>query len=93
MSFLDDWQLCPLSLERAGDFTPIGLALGRGPHALEVAVVRAPRRPTHAAHRFPSSVVPELGGPLPGIRNEGFLATHQLVKWGTSAPPLVAFYS
>ena len=25
MSFLDDWQLRPLSLERASGFTPIGL--------------------------------------------------------------------
>lgn len=24
MSFLDDWQLCPLSLEQASGFTPIG---------------------------------------------------------------------
>lgn len=143
MSFLDDVQLRPLSLERAGDLTPIGLALGQGSHALEVAVVRAPRRPTqadmrrawnarlgsrvvplllvalygdkaalcgpagpepsvytdldpdqverlcrtalnepdrHAARRFLASMVPELGGPLPGIRNEGFFATHQLVK-------------
>lgn len=143
MSFLDDWQLRPFSLERAGGFTPIGLALGKGPHALGVAVVQAPRGPTqadmrrtwntrlgsrvvplllvalyddkaalcwpgglepsvytdldpehverlcrtalnkpdrHAARRFLSSMVSELGEPLLAIRNEGFLATHQLVK-------------
>lgn len=143
MSFLDDRQSRPLSLDRAGDFKSLGLALGQGSQALEVAVVQAPRRPIqadlrrvwtarlgsravplllvalydgkaaicgpagpepavyhdldaaqverlcrtaldepdrHAARRFLSAMLPELGGPLPGIRNEGFLATHQLVR-------------
>ncbi len=48
MRFLDDWQLRFLSLVHAGGFTPIDLALGKGPHALKVAAVQAPRRPSQA---------------------------------------------
>lgn len=39
-------ELRPLTLSNDSPFTPKGLALGKGPHALEVAVAEADRRPT-----------------------------------------------
>ena len=34
----------------------------------------------HAAARFPKTVVPEVESPLPGLRNEGLFATHELAR-------------
>lgn len=143
MSFLSDFELRQLSLPQGSEFSPVGLALGQGPHALEVMLVQAEQRPTaasmrrvwntrlsgravplllvalyddkaalcgpagpapqvyadldptqaerlcraalsepdrHAALRFLSAMLPEVEGPLPGVRNEGLIATHELAK-------------
>jgi hypothetical protein len=133
----------PVKLPDNSPFTPVGLALGGGPSALEVLVVRAlnePRLPTvrsawkarhggrpaplllvvlhgekatvcgpagddppaypgidigqaericrealeqpdrHAALRCLRNALPSIESNLPGIRNEGFLATHELAR-------------
>jgi hypothetical protein len=138
-TFLADLQPRRLTLE--GPFQPIGLVLGSGPSALEVAIARAEQVPTplalrttwkkrlnaravplllvvlhgeraslcgpagddppahvdldrgqvericrealqapdrHAAHRALRDSLPAVTSPLCGIRNEGFLATHEL---------------
>jgi hypothetical protein len=138
-TFLADLQPRRLTLE--GPFQPIGLVLGSGPSALEVAIARAEHAPTplalrttwkkrlnaravplllvvlhgeraslcgpagddppahvdldrgqvericrealqapdrHAAHRALRDSLPAVTSPLCGIRNEGFLATHEL---------------
>ena len=139
--FLGDIELRPLTLADSRGLEPVGLALGQGGGALEVAVTRAAHRPAqatmrgvwsarhggravplllvtlyadraalcgpggdeppvyldldpgqverlcltalaepdrHAAGRFLKSVVPEVESPLPGLRNEGLFATHEL---------------
>ena len=139
--FLADLELRPFSVEDSRGLETVGLALGQGSGALEVAVTRASRRPAqatmravlkarhggravplllvtlygehaalcgpggdeppvyidldpgqverlcltaleepdrHAAARFLRSVVPEVESPLPGVRNEGLFATHEL---------------
>jgi hypothetical protein len=133
----------PVKLPDNSPFTPVGLALGGGPSALEVLVARAlnePRLPTvrsawkarhggrpaplllvvlhgekatvcgpagddppaypgidigqaericrealeqpdrHAALRCLRDALPSIESNLPGIRNEGFLATHELTR-------------
>ena len=140
-SFLADTELRPLAIEDLRGLEPVGLALGQGGGALEVAVTRASHRPAqasmravwnarhggravplllvalygdraalcgpsgeeppvyldldpgqverlcltalaepdrHAAARFLKSVVPGIESPLPGLRNEGLFATHEL---------------
>lgn len=140
-SFLRDVELRPLRIEDSRGLEAIGLALGQGRGALEVALTRSSRRPAqatmravwkarhggraiplllvtlygghaalcgpsgdeppvyvdldpsqvericltaleepdrHAAARFLRSVVPEVESPLPGLRNEGLFATHEL---------------
>lgn len=139
--FLGRFEPRALALPDAAGLEPVGLVLGNGPNALEVAVASAAARPTaaalraiwaarlagratplllvvlydgraalcgpngerppvefdldpgqverlcaaaleepdrHAALRFLASSLPEAGSPLPGIRNEGFFATHFL---------------
>jgi hypothetical protein len=142
--FLGDIELRPLTLTNAPGLEPVGLALGPGGGALEIAVTRAGRKPAaddirsawkarhrgraaplllvalygdraaicgpagdeppvfsdldpgmvdrvcrsgleqpdrHAALRFIWSVLPEIKeAPIPGLRNEGLLATHELVN-------------
>jgi hypothetical protein len=46
MTFLSDHDLRPLELGDARSFRPVGLALGKGAQAVEVAVVAADRRPS-----------------------------------------------
>jgi len=140
-TFLSDLDLRPLNLPNDHDLEPMGLALGQGQGGLEVAVMRAPRRPTqtamrtvwrarqggratpvllvalydekaaicgergdeppvyldldrgmverlcrtalaepdrHAASRFLRAAIPEVESPLPGLRNEGLFAFHEL---------------
>ncbi|MFO8012448.1 MAG: hypothetical protein R6X20_03985, partial [Phycisphaerae bacterium] len=140
-TFLADLDLRPLNLPNDHNLEPVGLALGQGQGALEVAVMRAPRRPTqvamrtvwkarqggratpvllvalydekaaicgergdeppvyldldrnmverlcrtalaepdrHAASRFLRAAIPEVESPLPGLRNEGLFAFHEL---------------
>lgn len=139
--FLSDVELRPLILSDSQGLEPVGLALGQGGGALEVAITCATHRPAqvtmrsiwnarhggravplllvalycdkaaicgpggdeppvyldldvgqverlcqtaltepdrHAAARFLKSVVPEIESPLPGLRNEGLFATHEL---------------
>jgi len=140
-SFLAEVELRPFRLDSGRGLQPVGLALGQGGGALEVAVTQAARKPAqatmravwkarhggravplllvalyddkaalcgpsgdeppvyldhdvdqverlclaalaepdrHAAARFLKSVVPEIESPLPGLRNEGLFATHEL---------------
>jgi len=46
MTFLSDHELRPLELGDARAFRPVGLALGKGAQAVEVAVVAADRKPS-----------------------------------------------
>jgi len=141
--FLHEVELRPLRIEDARGLEPVGLALGHGTGALEVAVTRAGRRPTqadmrsvwkarhggraiplllvalyqnkaaicgpvgdappvyseldlgqveplcraalaepnrHAALRLLRSALPEMESPLPGLRNEGLFASHELQR-------------
>jgi len=141
--FLADIDLRPLPLPDPQGMEPVGLALGQGRGALEVAVTRSAHRPTqaamrtvwrgrqggravplilvalhgdraglcgehgddppvyldldrgmverlcrtalaepdrHAASRFLRAAIPELESPLPGLRNEGLFATHELAR-------------
>jgi hypothetical protein len=143
MTFLDDIQLRPLAFNRNVNFEPIGLALGEGAYALEVAVVRSTGRPSttdmraawnlrlngrpvplllvalydgetkatvcgpsgqnppvyhdleqqqverlcrtalrepdrHRAYNLLQDLLPEVGSTIPGLLNEGLLATHEL---------------
>ncbi len=143
MAFLEDINLRPLLFPKDVGFEPIGLALGEGAYALEIAVVRSEKRPTatdmrgvwnvrlggrpvplllvvlynnetqaaicgpsgtqppvyhdlepkqverlcrtalqepdrHGAHNLLSSLLPEVGSHIPGVLNEGLLATHEL---------------
>ncbi len=160
--FLADLELRPFKLEGSRGLEPVGLALGKGRAALEVAVTRCSGQPAkaamrmawknrhggraiplllvtlygdkaglcgpggdeppvyldldpgqverlclaalaepdrHAAARFLRSVVPEIESSLPGLRNEGLFATHELSHgvpvrrdWGTAhqkAQPLL----
>jgi hypothetical protein len=143
VTFLQDIQPRPLVLADAKGLEPVGLFLGNGPSALEVAVLRAAGGITistiravwsarlagratpllvvvltgeraalcgpsgdappaflelevgrvericrtalaepdrHAALRFLATVIPDADGPLPGVRNEGLFATHELQK-------------
>lgn len=47
--FLSSVELRPLILEITASLKPVGLALGNGPSALEVAVLESPQQPTHTA--------------------------------------------
>ena len=141
--FLADLDLRPLPLADPQGLEPVGLALGKGRGALEVAVTRLAHHPTqaamrtvwrgrhggravplllvalhgdraaicgpggeeppvyldldrgmverlcraaltepdrHAASRFLRAAIPELETPLPGLRNEGLFATHELAR-------------
>lgn len=143
MTFLDDIQLRPLAFSRNVNFDPIGLALGEGAYALEVAVVHSTGRPSttdmraawnlrlngrpvplllvalydgetkaavcgpsgqnppvyhdleqkqverlcrtalrepdrHRAYNLLQNLLPEVGSTIPGLFNEGLLATHEL---------------
>ncbi len=143
-SFLGDLDLRPFTLSDSGQLEPIGLAIGPGSGGLEVAVVKASRRPgqdtmraawkarhggraapvllvalyrdraalcgpggespsvftdldagqvericraalaepsRHAALRLLRSVLPEVKeSRIPGLRNEGLFATHELER-------------
>lgn len=143
MTFLDDIGLRPLSFSKQVNFEPIGLALGAGAYALEIAVVRSDVRPSttdmraawnvrlnsrpvplllvalydnemkaavcgpsgqnppvyhdlepaqverlcltalqepdrHSVYNFLQNLLPEVGSNIPGLLNEGLLATHEL---------------
>lgn len=143
MTFLDDIGLRPLSFNRQVNFEPIGLALGEGAYALEIAVVRSDVRPSttdmrnawnvrlngrpvplllvalydnetkaavcgpsgqnpsvyhdleptqverlcltalqepdrHSVYSLLQNLLPEVGSNIPGLLNEGLLATHEL---------------
>lgn len=143
MTFLDDIGLRPLSFNRQVNFEPIGLALGEGAYALEIAVVRSHVRPSttdmraawnvrlnsrpvplllvalydnetkaavcgpsgqnppvyhdleptqverlcltalqepdrHSVYSLLHNLLPEVGSNIPGLLNEGLLATHEL---------------
>lgn len=143
MPFLADIQSRPLNVPDAKNAKPVGLFLGSGPNALEVAVLEAATQPTvatlraiwngrlagratpllvvlihgtqaglcgpngdplpafsaleldrvericraalaepdrNAALRFLSGVIPDADAPLPGLRNEGLFATHELQR-------------
>lgn len=143
MTFLQEHQARPLVLADAKGLEAIGLFLGNGPSALEVAVLRAPApismatlraawsarlagRATpllvvvlisnraalcgpvgepppafidldidrvericrtaltepdrHVALRFLATAIPEAEAPVPGVRNEGLFATHELQR-------------
>jgi hypothetical protein len=67
--FLDGLELRPVGIKDDRGFGIIGLALGKGPLPLE-----EPDR--HAALRFHRGAIPEVETTLPGLRNEGLLATH-----------------
>jgi len=61
----------------AGEQPQTYLDLGRGlVECLCAAALREPDR--HAALRFLNSALPEIESPLPGLRNQGLLATHEL---------------
>jgi len=61
----------------AGDQPPAYLNLDRGlVERLCSAALAEPDR--HAALRFLRGALPEIESPLPGLRNEGLLATHEL---------------
>jgi len=140
-SFLAEFDLRPLTLDGVSGLDPVGLALGAGSGALEVAVTKSASRPAknlmmrawrarldgravpllmvdlyqdraaicgpsgdeppvffdldpdqvkrlctaalnepdrHAAARFLRSVMPQVESRLPGLRNEGLFATHEL---------------
>ncbi len=51
MSFLDGYEQRALTLPDAHGIQPVGLVLGQGPNALEVAITRSPVKPTSAALR------------------------------------------
>ena len=51
MSFLDGYEQRALTLPDAHGLQPVGLVLGQGPNALEVAIARSPVKPTSAALR------------------------------------------
>ena len=51
MDFLAQVDLRPLSLPDEAGFHPVGLALGKGPHALEVAIVESQQQPTVSSMR------------------------------------------
>jgi hypothetical protein len=143
MTFLEDVGLRPLVFSKDIPFKPIGLALGEGSYALEIAVVRSGSRPTatdlrsvwnvrsggrpvpllivalyandtksaicgpegqpppvyqdleinqvericiaaletpdrHRAFTMLQETLPEVGSKIPGVLNEGLLATHEL---------------
>lgn len=143
MTFLEDVELRSLSFSTDTPFEPVGLALGEGAYALEIAVVRADNRPTttdlrtvwnvraggrpvplllvalyeddtkaaicgpegqqppvyhdleadqvericlaaleapdrHRAFTMLQETLPEVGSKIPGVLNEGLLATHEL---------------
>ena len=60
-----------------GDEPPVYLDLD--PSQVERLCLAALAEPDrHAAARFLRSVVPEIESPLPGLRNEGLFATHEL---------------
>jgi len=46
MSFLDGYEQRALTLPDAHGLQPVGLVLGQGPNALEVAIARSPVKPT-----------------------------------------------
>lgn len=48
LSFLEDVELRPLSLENTRGLQPVGLALGKGQGALEVAITQSSRQPAQA---------------------------------------------
>jgi len=61
----------------SGEEPPVYLDRDRGQvERLCLAALAEPDR--HAAARFLKSVVPEIESPLPGLRNEGLFATHEL---------------
>ena len=51
VGFLSDLDLRPLDLPETSDLRPVGLALGNGPQALEVAVMDSAHRPSTATLR------------------------------------------
>jgi hypothetical protein len=51
MSFLPDIEQRALTLPEPHGLQPIGLALGQGPNALEVAIASSPTKPTSASLR------------------------------------------
>src|SRR5271154_1345343 len=51
VGFLSDLDLRPLDLPEISDLRPVGLALGNGPQALEVAVLDSAHRPSTATLR------------------------------------------
>jgi len=63
----------------SGDPPPafLGLDVGRVERICRTALAEPDR---HAALRFLATVIPEADGPLPGVRNEGLFATHELQK-------------
>lgn len=162
MTFLNNIELRPLSLAEPRGLKPVGLALGKGANAVEVAVTEANGAPNlttlrtvwkarlggrasplllvvlydrkaalcgpagsyppafadldpgnvgricstaleepdrHSALRFLHSVIPQLEpeSHVPGLRNEGLLATHELhfgvpqrTDWGTAREKALA---
>lgn len=61
----------------SGDEPPV--YLNRDPGQIERLCLTALAEPDrHAAGRFLKAVVPEVESPLPGLRNEGLFATHEL---------------
>ena len=62
-----------------GDDPPVYLDLDRGMvERLCRTALAEPDR--HAASRFLRAAIPELESPLPGLRNEGLFATHELAR-------------